>query len=128
MYYDLRWRILRKPWNQPQGSEQDDLEESSFHRMIVNEKGKTLGVGRIQINFSEEAQIRYMAVEDGYQNKGIGKLVLQSLEEIAAKKNVNFIILQARGNALTFYKSSGYQIVEKSYLLFGEIQHWLMRK
>lgn len=24
-YYDLRWQILLAPWNQPKGSEQDDL-------------------------------------------------------------------------------------------------------
>ena len=23
-YYDLRWRILRKPWNQPRGSEKEN--------------------------------------------------------------------------------------------------------
>ena len=90
LYYDLRWRILREPWNQPRGSEKDDLEESSYHRMVVNEKRKILGVGRIQINSSEEAQIRYMAIGDGYQNKGIGRLILQSLEKVAEEKKVEF--------------------------------------
>ena len=128
LYYDLRWRILREPWNQPRGSEKDDLEESSYHRMVVNEKRKILGVGRIQINSSEEAQIRYMAIGDGYQNKGIGRLILQSLEKVAEEKKVEFIILQAREHTLTFYQKSRYQIVGKTYLLFGESQHWLMRK
>jgi len=29
---------------------------------------------------------------------------------------------------IKFYKNNGYEIVKKSYILFGEIQHWLMRK
>ncbi|MEJ2362384.1 MAG: thioesterase, partial [Gammaproteobacteria bacterium] len=27
-YFDLRWRILRAPWQQARGSERDDLEAS----------------------------------------------------------------------------------------------------
>lgn len=34
-YYDLRYRILRKPWNQPRGSEKDELEKESFHIMVL---------------------------------------------------------------------------------------------
>jgi len=25
-YFDLRWRVLREPWQQPRGSERDDRE------------------------------------------------------------------------------------------------------
>ena len=50
------------------------------------------------------------------------------LEKIALEQGVRWIILQARGNAVQFYKNNGYEIVQKTHLLFGEIQHWLMRK
>lgn len=26
-YYQLRWQVLRAPWGEPRGSEQDDLEQ-----------------------------------------------------------------------------------------------------
>ena len=29
-YRDLRWGILRAPWNQPKGSEVDELESKAF--------------------------------------------------------------------------------------------------
>ena len=32
------------------------------------------------------------------------------------------------GDVLQFYKNNGYEIVKKTHLLFGEIQHWLMGK
>jgi len=38
------------------------------------------------------------------------------------------IILHARENALGFYEKLGYVSVEPSHLLFGEIQHFLMKK
>ena len=128
-YYNLRYEVLRKPWLQPKGSEKDDGDKSSIHRMIIDESnGKAVAVGRLQFNTSEEAQIRYMAVSDNYQLKGYGNLIIKTLEDIALNKGIRNIILQARENALKFYWKNGYEIIEKSYLLFDEIQHWLMVK
>ena len=128
-YYNLRYEVLRKPWLQPKGSEKDDGDKSSIHRMIIDESnGKVVAVGRLQFNTSEEAQIRYMAVSDNYQLKGYGNIIVKTLEDIALNKGIRNIILQARENALKFYWKNGYEIIEKSYLLFDEIQHWLMVK
>ena len=128
-YYNLRYEVLRKPWLQPKGSEKDDGDKSSIHRMIIDESnGKAVAVGRLQFNTSEEAQIRYMAVSDNYQLKGYGNIIVKTLEDIALNKGIRYIILQARENALKFYWKNGYEIIEKSYLLFDEIQHWLMVK
>ena len=128
-YYNLRYEVLRKPWLQPKGSEKDDGDNSSIHRMIIDESnGKAVAVGRLQFNTSEEAQIRYMAVSDNYQLKGYGNIIVKTLEDIALNKGIRNIILQARENALKFYWKNGYEIIEKSYLLFDEIQHWLMVK
>ena len=38
------------------------------------------------------------------------------------------VVLEARENAVPFYESLGYSMIEKSYLLFGEIQHFRMKK
>jgi ribosomal protein S18 acetylase RimI-like enzyme len=126
-YYDLRWRILRKPWTQPRGSERDELEGESIHVMAC-EKGKPLGVGRVHFNSSKEAQIRYMAVEEGLQGKGIGTMILQELEKNAERKGATHIILNARESAVGFYKKHGYRIVGKAHTLFGVIPHHEMRK
>ena len=128
-YYALRYELLRKPWSQPKGSERDDGDETSIHRMIIDESnGRAVAVGRLQFNSDEEAQIRFMAVSDNYQLKGYGNIIVKTLEDIALNKGIRNIILQARENALKFYWKNGYEIIEKSYLLFDEIQHWLMVK
>ena len=128
-YYSLRYEILRKPWGQPKGSERDNNDEISHHRMIIDEiTGNTIAVGRLQFNTKEEAQIRYMAVADEFQGKGLGSQITSALEDVARGKGIQRIILSARENALQFYKNNGYEIVKKTHLLFGEIQHWLMQK
>ena len=128
-YYNLRYAVLRKPWHQPLGSERDESEELSIHRMIICEgTGDALAVGRLQFNSDDESQIRYMAVAEDFQGQGLGNQIISTLEDIAREKNIRRMILQARGNAVQFYKNNGYEIIKKTHLLFGEIQHWLMSK
>jgi len=126
-YYDLRWRILRKPWDQPKGSEKDDLEKQSIHLMAW-EKGKPLGVGRVHFNSSKEARVRYMAVEEDMRGKGVGAMILKALEKGAERKGADHIVLNARESAVGFYKKHGYRIVGKAHILFGVIPHYEMRK
>ena len=128
LYYDLRWRILRKPWDQPKGSEKDELEEKSIHVMVCNEVRIPIGVGRAHFNSDEEAQIRYMAVEEEWQGKGIGKMILSYLEEKIKEKGTKNIVLNARDIAIKFYERNGYKIVKKAHTLFDVIPHYRMMK
>ncbi len=126
-YYELRWRILREPWSKPRGSEKDGSEEGAIHIMAYIER-RVVGVGRVHFNNKIEAQIRYMAIEKEFQGKGIGSLVLKELEKRARIEGAEYIILNARENAVGFYKKHNYRIVERGPTLFESIIHWKMRK
>jgi len=126
-YYELRWCILRKPWGQKKGTEKDNDEDNAYHLMAVK-NNYIVGVARLQNISPTEAQLRYMAVDDNYCNQGIGKAIIQSMEEYAIKHHIHFIMLHARENAVGFYEKMGYEIIEKSYLLFDCIQHYKMKK
>jgi ribosomal protein S18 acetylase RimI-like enzyme len=126
-YYDLRWRILRKPWKQQRGSEKDPLENESIHLMACVNK-KIVAVGRLHFNSHIEAQIRYMAVELDFQKRGIGTLLLRELEKIAKQKKAHYVILNGRDTALEFYQKNGYTIINKAHTIFGSIEHWKMIK
>jgi|GEM_PF-56144 len=127
-YFGLRWAVLRKPWSQPEGTEKDGQEETAVHRMALTDDGKIAGVARLQYNSADEAQIRFMAVADDFQGKGVGKKLISALEEVALKAGRKRVFLQARENAVPFYKIMGYSIVEKTFLIYGEIQHFSMQK
>lgn len=126
-YYDLRWRVLRAPWGEPKGSEIDDIEDRCFH-IIASVNEKVAGVGRLQYNSDNEAQIRYMAVAKEYEGNQVGRKIVDALEQEARNRNINSIVLDAREPAVGFYQKLGYCIIKKSYLLFDEIQHFRMRK
>lgn len=124
---DLRYSVLRQPWDKPKDTATDDFELSSINAFIEN-NGEVIACGRLQDNGSGLGQIRYMAVHPNYQGKGLGKLIVTKLEEEARKINLTTIELQARENALEFYKSLGYSINELSFKLWDIIQHYLMSK
>ncbi len=127
-YYRLRWEVLRKPWNQPEGSEKDDAESSAVHVMAADASGECVGVGRLQLNTPEEAQVRFMGVRDDQQGKGVGKMLMAYIEEKAKTLGVKKITLQARENAVPFYLSIGYKVTEKTFKLWDIIQHFKMEK
>ena len=124
----LRYMILRKPWDQPADTATDALEETSFNACIEVQKGEVIACGRLQENDADTGQVRFMAVNTGYQGKGLGKNVLDFLELEAKNRGLKKIELQARENALAFYKHCGYTVKEKSFLLWGQIQHYHMEK
>ena len=126
-YFHLRWRALRAPWGEPEGSEVDDMENQCFHIMAVD-NNRAVGVGRMQYNSKEEAQIRYMAVSREYEGNGIGRKIIGALEREALDKNISKIVLDAREPAVGFYQKLDYRVEKKSYVLFDEIQHYRMTK
>jgi ribosomal protein S18 acetylase RimI-like enzyme len=128
-YYDLRFTVLREPWGQLKGSEVLKDEDQSDHAMVIeSETNEIVGVARMQTNSPTQGQVRCVAVSPKMQGRGVGKLLMNYLENIAQQKGFTEIVLDARENAVKFYQSIGYEIQEESYLLFGEIQHWKMRK
>lgn len=127
LYFNLRYEVLRAPWNQPRGSERNDGDETAEHFAFF-EEDEIIGVGRLDFTENLGSQIRFMAVDDRYQGKGTGRQLMEHMEEIARNKGCKETILHAREIALPFYEKLGYDITEKSHLLFGEIQHFLMIK
>ena len=96
--------------------------------MVCDTAGRVLAVGRIHDAGDHTAQIRYMAVETGYQRQGLGTQILNQLERAAAAAGYERVILHAREPAVPFYRSHGYRVVAPSHRLFGAIQHFLMSR
>jgi len=96
--------------------------------MVIDNDGIVAGAGRLQLNTPKLAQIRYMAVDLNLHGKGIGKKIMNALEEEASRRGAKSVFLQAREIAVPFYLSCGYEIIEKTFLLYDSIQHYSMKK
>ena len=129
-YYQLRYEVLRAPWHQPPGSERvsDDDAPTTLHALLRTPTGAAVAVGRLHPDGTGQGQLRFMAVHPAYQGQGLGRQVVTFLEAAARRRGYTGCILHARDSAVPFYEAVGYQVVATSYVLFGNIPHFLMRK
>ena len=126
--YDLfRWRMLREPIGKTIESLKDDYDEASFHIIGVINK-KIIACGRLHFINETKAQIRYMAVDEKYQRKGLGSSILSLLENHAKKNNADKVILNARDHAIEFYTTAKDKIFEEYHGSDTGIPHKTMRK
>ena len=126
-YYALRYDVLRKPLNQPIGSERNDGDLKGIHCSLY-EDGMLRAIARLDKVDETTAQTRFVAVDTVVQGKGFGKLIMDAVEAKSIARGDKKMILHARDYALPFYLRLGYTEIEKSYKLFDVLQHYLMEK
>ncbi len=126
-YFDLRYRILREPLNQPRGSERNDGDASGVH-FALYEDDELKAIARLDQHDNKIAQVRFVAVEKHIQGKGYGRQIMEATEKHAVLRGDEKMILHARDYAVDFYTRLDYSLIEPSYKLFGVLQHFLMEK
>src|SRR5512133_1559651 len=106
-YYALRYKVLREPWGHPKGTEKDDYEPISEHFMAVNDKGTVVGVAKLYEKAEGIGYISHLAVAPEYQHKGIGHLLLQTVEGRARERGFHTIGTMARVTATAYFERYG---------------------
>ncbi|WP_426058737.1 GNAT family N-acetyltransferase [Hymenobacter sp. B1770] len=133
-YYELRYTVLREPWQQPRGSERSpaDEEPGTIHALLLedetSEHPMALAVGMLQPTTSQQGQVRFMACAPQAAGTGLGRQIMAALEARAQAAGLSEIVLHSRESAVGFYERLGYVVVAPSHTLFGIIPHFLMRK
>jgi ribosomal protein S18 acetylase RimI-like enzyme len=69
-----------------------------------------------------------MAVDDDYQNQGVGSSILIRLEGFAQTNNLRICWLYAREEAIKFYSKNGYAVKGESKSELSELKHKRMEK
>jgi predicted GNAT family N-acyltransferase len=127
-YNDLIYKILRRPWHRQAVPFTFPDEPPTVHRAIFAPDGTCLAAGRVLHSEPKQARIRLVAVAPTQRGTGIGRLLMQALEQQAADWGCTRIILDARYYSIPFYLRLGYQKTADSYNLFGVIPHAEMQK
>lgn len=127
-YFHFRWQMLREPWRMPIGSERDEYDSMSHHRMIVDSRGYPMAIGRLYITPDCEGQIRYMAVKANRRSKGMGSLILVALESLARQEGAKRLVCNAREDAIPFYAKNGFERRGELTDERGSVRHQQMVK
>jgi N-acetylglutamate synthase-like GNAT family acetyltransferase len=110
-YYELRYKVLRETWGLQKGTEKDDYEPISKHFMAVDDAtGQIIGVVKLMEKEPGVGWFSHMAVIPKFQHKGIGKLLLNFIEEEAKREGYSTLGCQARLNTTNFFEKAGYKI------------------
>lgn len=138
-YFNLRYEVLRQPWNQPPGSEKLKDDDEAHHFAAFAPTDEVVGVvslHKVSLDLLDSnpprvksLSLRMMGVKESYQGAGVGRKLVEHVEQFSRTEiNVDRIVLDARENAVKFYENLGYKVIGESYLLFNSIQHFKMEK
>jgi GNAT superfamily N-acetyltransferase len=129
-YYALRYRVLREKFGLPKGTEKDDYEPISLHFIAVDDQKQEEILGAVKM-FEKApgiAQFSHLAVDENQQGKGIGKLLVDTVEEHAHQMGFKTIGTATRLTATGFYEKLGYRVIGVDYLMIGRMQTVWMEK
>lgn len=127
-YFHFRWQWLREPWGYPEGSEKDEYETVSEHRIVKSGSGQIVACGRVHLNTSEEAQIRHIAVDKAYRRKGVGQIILDALEQVARDLGADRAVTNSRESSIDFFSARGFTILDDAPLELGKLKRKQMSK
>ncbi len=128
-YYELRYRILRKPWGQVRDTEKDDYEPISQHFMAVDdETGEIVGVVKVFEKEPEVGWMSHLAVEKMYQRKGVGRMLVEAVEKQAKANGFKRLGCMARLNTTKYFEKYGFRLEGLPTHYFGTTQVVWMEK
>ena len=127
-YYALRYKVLREPGGHPKGTEKDDYEPISDHFMAVNEAGEIVGAVKLYEKAPGVGHLSHLVVAPDYQHKGIGRLLMEHVEQRAKEKGYKTLGAMSRITATAYFEKFGFKITELPTLHLGTIHLVWMEK
>lgn len=125
--YALRRDVFETEQNIPRPLDRDPYDYSADHVVAFDESGRCVGTGRIVRMDARTAQVGRMAVAKEKRKCGIGALVLDALERMAAMRGVTDLVVASQLPAESFYKNRGFVRQGEVFLDQG-VPHVLMKK
>jgi predicted GNAT family N-acyltransferase len=106
---ELRDRILRRPLGLALSAKDLQGEDEQVHIIASDEQDRV--VGCVLVAFAgEQAKIRQIAIDKGYQGRGVGTQLIKAVEQAALARNVGTVMLHARVTAREFFEKLGYKV------------------
>ncbi|WP_236640173.1 YbgC/FadM family acyl-CoA thioesterase [Tepidimonas charontis] len=111
----------------PEAEEWDAADTHALHAVAYNGLGQAVGTGRLLATAPGQGKIGRMAVHRTLRGAGVGRRVLQALEDAARARGEHTLRLSAQRSALPFYARLGWQVEGDPYDEVG-IPHQSMVK
>lgn len=123
---DLRNEVFRKPWNLNIRDEDltGDKDMEMYGAYLDNEMIATVFLTE---DDEETARVKSVAILDEYRGRGLGKYLMDFIENLAKEKGYKKVCLMGRVSAEEFYHRIGYKTLGDAYD-YNTIPHVDMEK
>ncbi|XP_058802030.1 N-alpha-acetyltransferase 40 isoform X2 [Phymastichus coffea] len=118
--FDLMERNMKKlyeesSWGWNEDAKHTEMTENSAYYLIATSEGKKVGFSHFRFDTDDDIEILYcyeLQLEPSARRKGLGRFMMQTLEAMAAKNQMQKVVLTVlRHNpiTLTFFHKLGYK-------------------
>ncbi|OQS05791.1 Acetyltransferase [Thraustotheca clavata] len=118
----LRYQVLREPLGLQYDSQVLAKEGSDVHIGLYDEHGNLFAYSMLRPSSDNIAWMKQVAVRPDMQGKGLGRLLVQGFERIAASKGFSHVKLNARTTAIGFYEKFGYTTYGDTFTEAGTLR------
>lgn len=125
--FTLRRRVFIDEQRVPPDEEYDDLDapgSPAVHVVLLDGDGRATGTGRVLVD-GEIAKMQRIAVDRALRQQGIGRRVMEALEDLAAERGATTARLSAQLQAIPFYERVGYVAWGGEFLEAGIRHRWM---
>ena len=122
--FALRIRVFVDEQAVPLEEEFDGLDDAASHVIVFDEADQAVGTGRVILN-GPIAKMQRITVDAGCRGRGIGRLVMEGLEDIARSAGARIARLDAQTRVIGFYESLGYFAYGDLHLDANILHRWM---
>ncbi|GIP20377.1 GNAT family N-acetyltransferase [Paenibacillus sp. J22TS3] len=127
---DIRKEVFVQEQQVPEDLEIDeyDVIGPESHHVLIEEEGRYAATGRITYYKDNAAKLQRIAVRKDFRSKGIGRVLMLALEQMARDLGFDKAVLDAQCQAEPFYAKLGYHTVSTETFYDAGILHVRMEK
>lgn len=128
--FSVRMNVFVEEQQVPPDLEMDEYDVSwtACRHFLATDGRSPIGAARWRMYDSQTAKLQRIAVLAPYRGRGIGRLLIQAMEEDIRSQGVPAVILDAQTQAEPFYRKLGYETISPMPFLDAGIWHVRMRK
>lgn len=127
---DIRKEVFVEEQKVPIDLEIDEYDQISpdVHHVLIELEGAYSATGRLIYYKDNAAKMQRIAVRQEFRSKGVGKILLLALEELARELGLTKSVLDAQCHAEGFYAKLGYETISTEPFDDAGIPHVRMVK
>lgn len=105
-----------------------DASTSACRHFLIRDGELPIAAARYRMYDERTAKLQRIAVRQPYRGKGIGKMMIDMMEDDICERGIASIMLDAQTHATRFYEKLGYATVSEEPFLDAGIWHVRMTK